>query len=409
MFVTTSNHHTYSYLCRTSEIVNGIVEEPDFEWKFTPLAPFSSMSEVEIFVIGVTEQCNLRCTYCCYSGEYKNNRTHGLKGMTCADIDEIYDFILRTATKRPLQIAFYGGEPLLQYPLIQYAVDLGRILLGSETSFSIVTNATLLTPERIDWLIEHGVKLLVSIDGTKAFHDRHRAYANGNGSFDKVRDSLSYIIVHHPQYQHLASLQMTMPSYRDIERMASEWHHDSLLGGWEPSYIHGLAVNFAKGVKKAKFEEVREFYEHLLDVYEQHQDWSILRLFFKECIANWKHRPVMEIHGDVPMSTCMPLNPRLYIDTDKQIAVCEKISDRYRIGSVKDGIDWAKANEHVRHYFEKRVHRCAHCPAVRVCALCLTAIEFNDEQWDVLCHNERIDAQISLWLFCEMAERGLVK
>ena len=408
MFITTSNHKTYSYLCRTNEIVNGIVEEKDFEWKFAPPATFSSMSEVEIFVIGVTELCNLRCTYCCYSGEYKNNRTHGLKGMTCADIDEIYDFILQTATKRPLQIAFYGGEPLLQYPLIQYAVDLGRESLGYETSFSIATNATLLTHERIDWLIEHGVKMVVSIDGTKTFHDRHRVYANGKGSFDKVRDFLSYIIEHHSQHRHLVSLQMTMPSYRDIEKIAFEWHHDSLLGGWEPSYIHALAVNFAKGVKKAKYEEVREFYEHLLDVYEQHQDWAILRILFKECIVNWKDRPIMEINGDVAMSACMPLNPRLYIDANKHIAVCEKISDNFRIGTIAEGINWNKANEQVQMYYNKRVHRCAHCPAIRMCDLCLTAIEFNDEQWDVLCHNERVYSRLYMFLFCEMAERGLI-
>lgn len=408
MFVTTSNNNTYSYLCRTNEIVNGIVEEQNFEWKFAPLTTFSTMSEVEIFVIGVTEQCNLRCTYCCYSGEYKNNRTHGLKGMTCADIDEIYDFVLRTATKRPLQIAFYGGEPLLQYPLIQYAVNLGRESFGNETSFSIATNATLLTHEKIDWLVERGVKMVISIDGTKTFHDRYRAYANGNGSFDKVRDALSYIIERYPQHRHLVSLQMTMASYREIEEVAFEWHQDPLLKEWEPSYIHGLAVNFAKGVKKAKYEEVRDFYEHLLDVYEQHQDWTILRVLFKECIANWKDRPVMEINGEAPISTCMPLNPRLYIDTYKNIAVCEKISDQYRVGSVKDGVDWAKANEYVRCYYEKRVHRCAHCPAIRMCDLCLTAVEFNDNQWDVLCHNERIYAQLYMMLFCEMVERRMI-
>ena len=116
----------------------------------------------------------------------------------------------------------------------------------------------------------------------------------------------------------------------------------------------------------------------------------------------------MDTAQSVPMSTCMPQNTKLYIDVEKQIAVCEKISDYYRIGNVKDGIEWGKANEHVQAYYDMRVHRCDHCPAIRMCNLCLTAVEYNDEQWDVLCHNERVYAQLDMLLFCEMVERGMV-
>ena len=37
------------------------------------------------------------------------------------------------------------------------------------------------------------------------------------------------------------------------------------------------------------------------------------------------------------------------------------------------------------------------------------AVEYSDEQWDILCHNERVYAQIFMFLYCEMAERGLIK
>lgn len=408
MIVTTSYHNTYSYLSRTNEIVAGIVEEPAPQWQFAPLVTFSVMSEIEIFVIGVTEQCNLRCSYCCYSGAYENNRTHGLKNMTSDDIHEIYDFVLRICTKRPLQIAFYGGEPLLQYSLIQHAVEYGRELFGESIIFSIVTNATLLTPSRIDWLLEHDVKMLISIDGTKGYHDRYRVSVNGNGSFDKVQDTLSYIITSHSQRRHLISLQMTLSSYREIESIAAEWQDNPLLMEWELSHIHGLAVNFSHGVKEVEYNELREFYLHLLDIYEKHPDWAVLKVFFKECIASWMDRPIMELDDVITMATCMPVNPRLYIDTKKQIAVCEKISDKYRIGDIENGIDRDKANDLVAKYYKKRVHRCAHCPAIRMCDLCLTAVEFNDEQWDVLCHNERIYTRINFWLFCEMAERRMI-
>lgn len=409
MHITTSSGNTYSYIRRTNEIVGGLVEKQGYEWNFAPLSLFSALPEVYMFIIGITEQCNLRCTYCCYSGAYKNNRSHSVKRMKSEDIDEIYDFIQRTAKKRPLHIAFYGGEPLLQYSLIQYAVAKGHELLGDEVVYSITTNATLLTSEKIDWLIAHNIEMVISLDGTRSFHDKHRVFANGNGSYDNVHDALSYIVEHYKQQRNLVSLQMTLPTYRDIVKIAEEWQDDSLLKEFEPSNIHGLAANFTQGVEKVEYENVRAFYEHVIDVYETHQDWGVLRVLLEECVAPWKERPILDAGESVPMATCMPVNTKLYIDANKEIGVCEKVADIFRIGSIKEGIDWSKANTLVREYYKRRIDRCKFCPAVRLCDMCLTAMEYTPEQWDILCHNEQVYARVFMYVFCEMAERGLVK
>ena len=74
----------------------------------------------------------------------------------------------------------------------------------------------------------------------------------------------------------------------------------------------------------------------------------------------------------------MPVNTKLYIDANLQLAVCEKFNDRFRIGSINDGIDWQKANEMTKEYYRKRENRCAYCPAVRMCNMCLTSIAYTD-------------------------------
>lgn len=33
---------------------------------------------------------------------------------------------------------------------------------------------------------------------------------------------------------------------------------------------------------------------------------------------------------------------------------------------------------------------------------------YTDDQWDVLCHNERLSHRLGLFVFCEMAERGML-
>lgn len=409
MNIQTSSGHVYSYLRRTNEIVSGDINDSDFKWNFAPLQSFSAMPEVDMFIVGITEQCNLRCSYCCYSGEYKNNRTHGNRTLTSDDIDEIYDFIIKISNKKHIRIAFYGGEPLLQYPLIQNAITQGQERVDKCFDFSISTNGTLLNEDKIDWLVKNKVELAISIDGTRIFHNAHRVDALGIGSFDKVYEALSYIKRSYPEYAPSVVLQMTLSSYQDIVQIAKEWSNDKLLRDFTPANIHGLSPNFSNGVKLVHYEEVKELYTHILDNYEAHKEWGVLKVLLNECIAYWKDRPIVDAGLPVPMATCMPVNTKLYIDSRKDIGICEKVADKYRIGNVKYGINWERANEIVEGYYKKRLERCRYCPAIRMCDMCLTAMEYSDEEWNILCHNEQVYAKVFMFLYCEMAERGLIE
>lgn len=408
MNIRTSNNNDYSYLRRTNEIVGGVVDESLPAWEFEPLKLFGSLPNLELFIIGITEQCNLRCTYCCYSGSYKGNRTHGTLSMSTDDIDRTLAFIGQNAKGERFHITFYGGEPLANYDVLCYSITKAETIWNEAVTFSITTNGTLLCEERIEWLIEHRVDLHLSIDGTKEFHDRNRVDAAGNGSFGKVYKALEYIRNTHEEYMPYVQIQMTIPSFDEIADIAESWHGDKLLKKIQPTRISALAPNFSIGVPTLDFEEMKSFYGHLLSIYETHRDWMVLKAFLFQQIAYWKDRPIVEADGGVPMSTCLPVTNKLFIDDKGEIAVCEKFSDDYRIGDITQGIDWEKANEYVQTYYNKRVHRCSRCPAVRMCDLCLTAVEFNDDQWDILCHNERVHQQATFWLFCEMAERGML-
>lgn len=409
MHIQTSSGNNYSYLRQTNEIVGGVVDEPTVPWLFKPNEEFLSMPNVDSYILGITEQCNLRCTYCCYSGNYVNNRTHSTKYMESGDIVSIFDFIDKMSHNREIRISFYGGEPMIKYTLIQYAVDLGYKKWGDNVTFSISTNGVLLTPTVIDWLVVNNIELAISIDGAEGYHDKHRIDKRGNGSFSRIRSALAYLNINYPEYYYGITIMMTLPSFKTIGVIAESWHNDPLLKDLSPTMINGLAPNFSSGVEKIEYEDVRGVYNGLLDLYHKYPDWNVLRVFFNQCIAYWKDRPIISTIGTVPMATCMPVNTKLFIDSNLQIGVCEKISDKYRIGDVKTGINWNKANAIVSEYYNKRVERCKHCPAVRMCDMCLTAVEYTDEQWDILCHNEQVYTRVFMYLFCEMAERGMIK
>ena len=405
---TTSSKHDYYYLPRTNEII-AEPKEDNFEWIFNELSAFGELPNVDNFVISITENCNLRCTYCCYSGKYKNNRIHGTKSMSADDIDAIYEFIKRTVKSKDLKIAFYGGEPLTNLPLLKYAIEKASVFFqGYNLSVSISTNGVLLTPCTIDWFIKRNVRIDISIDGHKQIHDRQRINVTGNGSFDYVYKALSYIKQQHPQYlKENVLLLMTLTSLSDLETIARHWAKDEILCNLVPTKISSLAPNFKVGVTECDYEELVEKYLELLSCYERHRDWVVLQVFFEQCIAYWINRPILDASDGIPMSTCLPISNKLYIDANMKIGVCEKIADRYRIGNVDNGIDWKEANNLVSSYYKHRKDRCRKCPAVRMCNLCLTAVEYNDSQWNTLCHNEKVFMKIGFRIFCEMAERGM--
>lgn len=409
MHIQTIRQTYYSYLQRTNEIVVGEVEDNDYTWIFESCKRFNAMPYVDMFIIGITEQCNLRCSYCCYSGAYPNNRTHSTLSITEEDLDKIFAFIKKIVSDRPVRIAFYGGEPLTCFSLIKSAVRKAISMLGEDTTFSISTNGTLLTKEMIAWMRMYEIELFISIDGTVSFHDKNRKYLNGEGTFQKIHDVIKYISHEYPDYKLLLYITMTLPSISDLEQIAIEWNEDAILCNISPTVISGLAPNFSQGVEKTEWNGMKDLHLHLLDVYEQHPEYLVLKTYFNQRIAYWKNRSIVEVDDAIPMATCLPLNAKLYIDSKLSVGVCEKISDKCRIGSVKDGIDWDRANELVEQYYTKRTIRCAHCPAIRMCDLCLTAVEYDDEQWNTLCYNEQMAVRLNFLLFCEMAERGMIK
>lgn len=75
-------------------------------------------SSVESITLQVTQQCNLKCNYCPYSGSYYN-REHSNRHMSFETAKQAIDFYIAHSFDIPVaHIGFYGGEPLIEYDYI---------------------------------------------------------------------------------------------------------------------------------------------------------------------------------------------------------------------------------------------------------------------------------------------------
>ena len=138
-------------------------------------------------VLTVNTGCNLSCTYC-----YKEDLTTPDKGekMEFDTAVKAFEVLLEQSGDRErVNLVFFGGEPLTNLPLIKQMVDYaGRRgeEVGKTIDFSLTTNATLLTPDIVDYLDQHRFGITVSMDGPKALHDKNRVTVGGKGSYDVV-------------------------------------------------------------------------------------------------------------------------------------------------------------------------------------------------------------------------------
>jgi uncharacterized protein len=148
----------------------------------------------------VTTHCNLACPGCFASGgDYGLGPGH----MSADVVDATVRYLERQIRdlysmdgyegRANLGLHFFGGEPFIAFDRMKQAVDMATDVAQSLSAdlakpirpdFYVTTNGTLLTPERVAFLAEHNISVLVSVDGPD--HDQRRFYRSGKGSLAKA-------------------------------------------------------------------------------------------------------------------------------------------------------------------------------------------------------------------------------
>ena len=150
----------------------------------------------------VTQQCNLRCKYCAYSGIYKNNRTHNSRRMNWDTAKKAIDFFFkRNKSLSDIVVGFYGGEPLLEFELMKKCVEYAKSKNeGKRIKFNITTNGTLLSDEVVDFLVKENFSVSISLYGNAETHDINRKFSNGEGSFSLILKNIERIKERYPEF-----------------------------------------------------------------------------------------------------------------------------------------------------------------------------------------------------------------
>lgn len=146
----------------------------------TTLAPVRSQPRALTAWLHVTNACNLRCTYCYLTktDESMDENT----GRTAVDA------IFRSAVYhgfRAVKLKYAGGEPTLNFRLVRVLHEYACSLAAREDlelREVVLSNGVALSNSILDFILDTGIRLMISLDGLGAAHDAQRVFPNGRAS-----------------------------------------------------------------------------------------------------------------------------------------------------------------------------------------------------------------------------------
>lgn len=163
----------------------GLLQEASTQPEITTFNHTAAPLEAWLYL---TRACNLVCAHCFVS---KDVRRMSLETGLQA-VDRLFE-LAETHGHPEVKIKYAGGEPTMNWDLIPALHERAKSRAqetGLKLTEVLVTNATLLSRERLQFIKDEGFRLSISLDGFGAGHDRQRPVRNGNPTFERVFQSV---------------------------------------------------------------------------------------------------------------------------------------------------------------------------------------------------------------------------
>ncbi|MBQ2559625.1 MAG: radical SAM protein [Fibrobacter sp.] len=319
-------------------------------------------------VLCLTEQCNLRCTYCYYK-DTQANRNAVMDDATLEQAIRIG--VERTAffKQQYLNITFFGGEPLLRrdaiYKGVEFAkaivanaIDEGKVNKDFKLNFAVNTNGTLFDDEFFDFCEKEHFCIYLSLDGPEHHHDIARRTVNNGGSFKDIEKNI-------PRFTKLRAVALSTVTRLHIDTLfeSVKWLHEQGFQSLTTS------VDFDGKWTSEDFDRLALQYQKMA-------------LYWKECREKGDKVFIGTIHDKVKLVlinsrykrySCHVYNGAIGVATNGNIFPCTRFITSnekapYIQGNVFTGFD-NEACEKIREFLDKDKKECDGCDIrYRCCA-----------------------------------------
>jgi len=158
--------------------------------------------KTKLVVVQPTPFCNINCRYCYLPHRSMNRQIH------VTTLEQIFKVLFASSfIEDSVSILWHAGEPLvLSVDFYRQAFQIQQKWNAQNVciSNSFQTNATLITQKWCDFILEHGIRIGVSIDGPAYLHDAHRVDRKNRGTFERVMQGIALLCKNNIPYTAIA-------------------------------------------------------------------------------------------------------------------------------------------------------------------------------------------------------------
>lgn len=356
-----------------------------------------SVQEVNQLTIEVTESCNLDCLYCGYGNYYDNYFKRSNKKIDFNNVKLLIDFLFESffsnsirRNNKFLYISFYGGEPLLNFPLIKKTVQYvqKKNTEDLKMKFSITTNGTLLN-KYINFLIDNNFELLISLDGSKD-NNFYRKTKNGKESYNIIKKNIDLIKNKHPNYF------KTNVNFNAV--LHNKNSVDSIYSFFKDKYekIPHISELKSSGIKDYKlFNSINNQMEKSIagstnksilinDLFINIPFFKSLSLFINQ-YSDSKLENMFNVFNTertyIPTGTCIPFSKKIFLTSNKLILPCEIVGQEFHLGIINNGkveINYDNIASKLNHLFNEVRNQCNSCYFQKSCVQCIFNMKFHN-------------------------------
>ncbi len=268
----------------------------------------------------------------------------------------------RTPESETIDFAFFGGEPLMEFPEIRAIteyIESHPDYHPKKVQLTIVTNGTIFNSEISGFVREHRIAFGISCDGPPEVHDRFRVYPGGKGSSRRVSQTILKAVGEFSQV-------MVNAVYRPetIDALPETVDYFSDLGVRQiylsPDYSAPWTASDSGRLDMA-YGEVGEKY---MKYYRQRDPHFISLIDSKIAVI---------LRGGYQQGErCSMGKSELAFAPDGSIYPCERLvgkgDNEHRIGNIKQGIEVKLMS---RYQADKTVNTISVCQRCRLNNLCM--------------------------------------
>ena len=300
-------------------------------------------------ILLISNDCNMDCSYC----QIERNISGSKKKMSSEIVIATLQLFEKLCNRESsLTVNFTGGEPLINFSVIQEAV---RFIRASDrlnnARLVIFTNGTLLDQTISEFLHENEFLVIVSLDGLESAHNLNRVFIDGSATYRQVLNG--YLTAKNAGCNCAIS---SVANFNDSDFVDFlSWVIDLKplsLGINYPHHILGINNEFDFNVYTRQILMAHSILESNGISLENYERFA--RTFKRKIVRRRE---------------CQACGRGITIDSNGNVGTCKSLLVSHKISYPLIGFDISKADE-----FEKWADRtplvhenCLDCPAISIC------------------------------------------